>query len=221
VLAIKNRYDLAIVDAPLSEAEHLAKNFPPPKIILIASFLEWNKIEGEANLYGIRHFLARPVFMTNLLDVVNKAMGKKPSKDEAAQTACAETPDFRGVTALLAEDIAINREIFRALLEDTDIAIDEAENGKAAVKMYEENPGRYDLIIMDVQMPEMDGIEATKIIRAWEKEKRSGEIPIIAMTANVFKEDIDKCLEAGMNDHLKKPVEEKALLAKIAHYAKR
>jgi len=113
--------------------------------------------------------------------------------------------DFEGYTVLLVEDIEINREIVMALLEPTNIKIDCAENGEQAVEIFLDNPLKYDMIFMDIQMPEMDGYTATKIIRNSEVE-RSQEIPIVAMTANAFKEDIEKCLEAGMNGHIGKPL---------------
>jgi PAS domain S-box-containing protein len=128
-----------------------------------------------------------------------------------------ETPDLSGVNILLAEDMEINREIFAALLEATHITIDSAENGLAAVSKFSENPEKYDLIIMDVQMPEMDGYQATKTIRAMDNPKAKN-IPIIAMTANAFKEDVNRCLEAGMNDHLAKPIDEKSVIEKIVQY---
>ncbi|MDR2924081.1 MAG: response regulator [Treponema sp.] len=132
----------------------------------------------------------------------------------------AETPDLSGVNIILAEDMEINREIFSELLEETHIMIDTAENGLIAVSKFSENPEKYDLIIMDVQMPEMDGYQATKTIRAMDNPKAKN-IPIIAMTANAFKEDIDRCLEAGMNDHLAKPIDEKSVIEKIVRYSGR
>ena len=113
--------------------------------------------------------------------------------------------DFSVYTILLAEDIEINREIVAALLEPTRLNIDFAENGVQAVSMFEADPGRYDIILMDVQMPEMDGYEATRVIRALDAPGAK-TIPIIAMTANVFREDIQNCLDAGMNGHLGKPL---------------
>jgi PAS domain S-box-containing protein len=148
----------------------------------------------------------------------------KPLKEEATLNspeintgAAAETPDLSGVNIILAEDMEINREIFTSLLEETHITIDIAENGLAAVSKFRENPEKYDLIIMDVQMPEMDGYEATRTIRAMDMPKAKN-IPIIAMTANAFKEDIDHCLDAGMNDHLAKPIDEKSVIGKIMRY---
>jgi len=114
--------------------------------------------------------------------------------------------------------VEINREIFIALLEETRISIDIAENGLVAVTKFRESPDKYDLVIMDIQMPEMDGYQATRTIREMDLP-RAKIIPIIAMTANAFKEDIDRCLESGMNDHLAKPIDEKAVIEKIVYYS--
>jgi len=113
--------------------------------------------------------------------------------------------NFSGYTILVAEDVDINREILAALLEKTGITIVFAENGKLAVSMFQENSDKYNLILMDIHMPGMDGFTATRTIRALEFPKAKN-IPIIAMTANVFKEDIEKCLDSGMNDHIAKPI---------------
>jgi len=134
----------------------------------------------------------------------------------AATTAA--TPDFSDVYIILAEDVDINREIVLVLLEETHINIDIAENGLIALEKFKENPDRYDLIVMDVQMPEMDGYQTTRAIRALDIP-RAKTIPIIAMTANAFKEDIEKCLESGMDDHLAKPMDEKVVIEKIAYYS--
>jgi len=115
-----------------------------------------------------------------------------------------ETFSFVGRRLLLAEDIEINREIVLTMLEPTMLIIDCAENGAEAVRKFEKNPDRYDMILMDVEMPEMNGYEATRRIRSLDAGKAKS-IPIVAMTANVFREDIKKCLEAGMNGHLGKP----------------
>ncbi|MCL2059762.1 MAG: response regulator [Oscillospiraceae bacterium] len=125
--------------------------------------------------------------------------------------------NFSGHRILLAEDVEINREIVIALLEPTELLIDCAVNGAEAVDMFLANPARYDMIFMDLQMPEMDGYIATKNIRA-SGVVRSQTIPIIAMTANVFKEDVIKCLDAGMNDHIGKPIDIDELLMRIRKY---
>jgi CheY-like chemotaxis protein len=136
---------------------------------------------------------------------------------------------FEGRRILLVEDVDINREILVALLEPTGITIDCTENGLKALEMFQRDPGKYDMIFMDVQMPEMDGYEATSRIRAFEEERRKEfalefpkktpvlrkGIPIIAMTANVFREDIEKCLRSGMDDHVGKPLDLHEVLEKI------
>jgi CheY-like chemotaxis protein len=119
----------------------------------------------------------------------------------------------------LAEDVEINREIVLTLLEPTGLQIDCAENGVEAVKRFREASGAYDMIFMDVQMPEMDGYEATREIRAIEAELCSAsKVPIIAMTANVFREDIEKCLAAGMDGHVGKPLDLADVLAMLRTY---
>ena len=131
-----------------------------------------------------------------------------------------ELADLSGIHIILAEDIEVNQEIFIALLENTKISIDIAENGLIAVSKFKENPDKYDLIIMDVHMPVMDGYQATKAIRETGIPKAKS-IPIIALTASAFKEDIDRCVESGMNDHLSKPIVEKDVIEKIKLYARR
>jgi len=128
--------------------------------------------------------------------------------------------DFSGYHILLAEDIEINRDIVMALLEVTNIEIDCTENGVEACKIMSETPEKYDLIFMDLQMPEMGGIEAAYTIRNMDNE-HCRTLPIIAMTANAFKEDVDKCLEVGMNDHIAKPIDEKNVFEKLAAYLKK
>ncbi|MCL2208982.1 MAG: ATP-binding protein [Treponema sp.] len=118
--------------------------------------------------------------------------------------------DFKGKTALLAEDVDINREIVITLLEQTHLVIECAENGTEAVSMFKRSPEKYDLILMDIQMPQMDGYEATRVIRKMEAEHNGDlhkQVPIVAMTANVFREDVEKCFAAGMNDHIRKPID--------------
>jgi CheY-like chemotaxis protein len=122
------------------------------------------------------------------------------------------------------EDVEINREIVLALLEDTGLQIDCAINGAEAVRIFSAAPAQYELIFMDLQMPEMDGYEAARRIRAFEEQRRTllsehlKGVPIIAMTANVFREDIEKCLDAGMNDHVGKPLELNKVLEKLHAY---
>ncbi|MDL2206827.1 PAS domain-containing protein [Eubacteriales bacterium OttesenSCG-928-N13] len=129
----------------------------------------------------------------------------------------ADNVDFSKIKVLLAEDIEINREVVMALLSPTGIQIDCAENGLQAVEMFKMHPDRYDIILMDIQMPVMDGLSATIEIRALPLP-RAQTIPIVAMTANAFAEDVQRCREAGMNDHIAKPIEMDEVLNKIARY---
>jgi CheY-like chemotaxis protein/two-component sensor histidine kinase len=191
----------------------------PNTVVVMTSFLEWSQLEEAARAAGVVRFIAKPVFSSAIMDTINQVLGGGAGPELSPEIAGAGA-DFSGLSLLLAEDIEINREIFIALLEETKVAIDVAENGRAAVEKFRENPDKYDLIIMDVQMPEMNGYEATRAIRSLDL-KRAAAIPIIAMTANAFREDIDKCLQSGMNDHLTKPIDEKALIEKISFYAKR
>jgi signal transduction histidine kinase/PAS domain-containing protein len=144
---------------------------------------------------------------------------KRGEEKAEADSADAEPPieqieSFSGCRVLLAEDVEINREIVMTMMEPLELGIDCAANGNEAVRLYSSAPDRYDLIFMDVQMPEMDGFEATRNIRALETE-RAKTVPIIAMTANVFREDIEKCLAAGMNDHVGKPLDFNEVIKKL------
>jgi CheY-like chemotaxis protein len=124
---------------------------------------------------------------------------------------------FCGRHILIAEDVLINREIVQALIEHTGIDIDFAVDGAETVEKFSARPGMYDLILMDVQMPNMDGYEATRRIRS-SGLTGADSIPIIAMTANVFREDVERCRAAGMNDHLGKPIDAEEVIAKLRHY---
>jgi signal transduction histidine kinase/CheY-like chemotaxis protein len=128
--------------------------------------------------------------------------------------------DFSGKRILIAEDIEINKVIVSALLEDTGVDVDFAENGREVYEMFTASPDRYDMIYMDMQMPEIDGCEATVKIRE-SGVRGAGEIPIVAMTANAFAEDVERCLGAGMNDHISKPIDQSVLLKKTAIYTRK
>jgi len=186
-------------------------------VVIITSYLKWHLIEKYAMTNDLTRYITEPLFPSSVLDAINDVEGAMFKRLEKKTEAAAEIADLSGVHIILAEDIAINREIFIALLEQTRISIDVAENGLIAVSMFKQYPDKYDLIIMDIQMPDMDGYQATKAIRALGLP-RSATIPIIAMTANAFKEDIDRCIESGMNDHLAKPIDEKAVIEKITRY---
>jgi CheY-like chemotaxis protein/nitrogen-specific signal transduction histidine kinase len=150
-----------------------------------------------------------------------KQGARKAEKTESAGAPSADIKaadlNLKDYTILVAEDMDFNREVLSKYLEKTGVTIDFAFDGKIAIDKFKENPDKYKLIFMDINMPEMDGDEAAKAIRALDI-KRAKEIPIIAMTADVFKEDIEKCLSAGMNDHIPKPVVPKIILAKLKQY---
>ena len=160
------------------------------------------------------------IFNVLLIRVAEKTDGEGKSGLVGDEALLEEILSLKGYCLLLAEDIDINREIVISLLESTELAIDCAINGVSALEMFSNTPEKYDLIFMDVQMPQMDGLEATRRIRRLDLLKAK-EIPIIAMTANVFKEDIDKCLDAGMNGHIGKPLDLNEMMDILKHYLSR
>jgi len=149
---------------------------------------------------------------------INECMSAASSRHETGEGA-ENTEDgiFGGKRVLLAEDVEINSEILSALIEHTGVTLAYAEDGRKALDKFIEDPDAYDMILMDVHMPNMDGYEATRGIRALDSPKAK-TIPIIAMTANVFREDVERCRAAGMNDHLGKPINAAEVIAKMKEY---
>jgi signal transduction histidine kinase/CheY-like chemotaxis protein len=198
-------------------------------IIIMMSAVDWNTVENEAKQAGVDNFLPKPLFPSGVADCISRSLGI--SEQVASPEMGESLGHFEGKKLLLAEDVDINREIVMTLLEPTGLAIDCAENGLEAVKLFKQSPNSYDMIFMDVQMPEMDGYEATRQIRAFEAEQKPvhavasetyrdvpKQVPIIAMTANVFKEDIEHCLEAGMNGHVGKPLDLHDVMDKLHQF---
>jgi two-component system, sensor histidine kinase and response regulator len=186
-------------------------------IVIMLSSAEWTLIELPAKEAGVDKFIPKPIFPSSIADSINEAVGlrriRRPADKERDIIGI-----FAGFRILLAEDAEINAEIVKSLLEPTSIAIDCAVNGAEAVKLFSAaSEDRYQLIFMDVQMPEMDGLEATRRIRALNMP-HAKTIPIVAMTANVFKEDVDTCLAAGMNDHIGKPIDMDELIGRLNKY---
>ena len=184
--------------------------------VVMMSAVEWSVIAENAEEAGVNKFMPKPLFPSAIVDVINDCIGLDRLQTDQSD----EEPDlhnFEGMNILLAEDVEINQEIVKALLEPTGVSIDFAENGVEALNLFLESPNKYDLILMDVQMPEMDGLEATRRIRATDIP-RAVTIPIVAMTANVFKEDIEKCLEAGMDGHVGKPLNFNEVLDELSTY---
>jgi PAS domain S-box-containing protein len=187
-----------------------------PSVVVMISSADWAVIKEMALDAGVSKYLLKPLFSSAIIDCINDCLGfQVVGTDENSTTAAGGR--FAGKKLLIAEDVEINREIIMSLLEDTGISIDCAQNGLEAVDMVAASPTKYDAILMDVQMPKMDGYEATRRIRAM-TSPRSVNIPIIAMTAHVFKSDIEECIAAGMDDHIGKPIDIDDVLEKLHKY---
>jgi len=186
-----------------------------PAVLLLAC--DWSGIEDEAREAGISGFISKPLFPSTLSGALSAFAGR--GGEEAASAEKAVEQRLRGKRILLAEDNELNWEVAREMLSVLEMELDWVENGQACVARFEKSPaGYYDAILMDVRMPVMDGYEATAAIRGL--ERGDADIPIIAMTADAFSEDIQKCLERGMNDHLAKPIDVQAVASKLKKYLK-
>jgi len=186
--------------------------------VIMASAVDYSVIADSAKEAGVNMFIQKPLFPSIVLDAVSEYLGYTQQKTNETSDDFVDIEGiYKGRRILLAEDVEINREIVLALLEPTQLEIDCAENGKEAVRMFTESHDKYEAIFMDMQMPEMDGLEATRKIRSLDISKAK-TIPIIAMTANVFKEDIQNCLAAGMNSHIGKPLDFNEVLEVLQKY---
>jgi CheY-like chemotaxis protein len=205
-------------------------------VVIMISAAELSEVIEEAKNAGVDKFLAKPLFPSSIADIISESLAQGQRQQVKAEQAKISSL-FEGRHILLAEDVEINREIVLTLLESSGLEIDCAENGVEAVRMFTEAPHKYNMIFMDVQMPEMDGYEATRQIRAIEAKERGKttsmefpketpqllserpqSVPIIAMTANVFREDIEQCLEAGMTSHIGKPLDMDELFRTLRQY---
>ena len=182
--------------------------------VIILTGYNWDIIEDDAKRSRVDSILSKPLFSDSLQRTIYTVLAKRAGEDVSAitQPADEETKrDLAGRRVLMAEDVAQNAEILQDLLELEEIETEQAVNGQVAVQMFSEKPaGYYDAILMDVRMPIMDGLTATRTIRAMDRPDAK-TIPIIAMTANVFDEDVQRSMEAGMNAHLSKPIEPERL----------
>ncbi len=173
--------------------------------IIILTAYDWSDIEAEAKAAGVTAFCSKPMFMSDLRETLMSALGQKLT-DASQELLPEENADFKDRHILLVEDNELNREIAQEILQEYGFRVDTAENGAVAVeKVRTAAPGSYDLVLMDVQMPVMDGYTATRQIRALEDPALAG-IPILAMTANAFDEDRRNAMESGMNGFLSKPI---------------
>ena len=212
-----NDYRVVIVDLKMPDLDgvetirrihsEIDSNIP----ILLVSAYDWSDIDEEAKKVGVNGFLSKPLFRSTLYEKLNEILGNEVQVSEQEN----EYADLEGLNILVAEDNEINWEIISTLLSMYGITTERAENGRIAVeKMKAAKDGQYTLVFMDIQMPEMNGLDATRAIRQLENEYAS-KVPIIAMTADAFAENIAECLDAGMNGHIAKPIDIKLVLKEI------
>ena len=209
--ARREPYNLILVDWRMPDLDGVETTRQIRKIvghetpIIILTSYSWEDIAEEAKEAGVDTFAAKPLFAGMVMDEFREAFKKKHAQLER------KTADLKGRRVLLAEDVAVNAEIMMMVLSMREIEVEHAENGRIATEMFAAHePGYYDAVLMDMRMPEMDGLEATRTIRGMDREDAK-TIPIIALTANAFDEDVQRSMQAGLNAHLSKPVEPEAL----------
>ena len=202
-------YNLVLLDWKMPEmdgidvARQIRQRYAKETTVIILTSFNWDEIMEEAIHAGVDSFLAKPLFASNVIDEFER-IARKNSMSLFKEKSRAE---LKGRHILMAEDVLINAEIMEQIIMVRGAGIDHAENGKIVLDMFEKSEeGYYDAILMDVRMPEMDGLAATEAIRALDRPDAK-KIPIIAMTANAFDEDVQRSLQVGMNAHLSKPVE--------------
>jgi CheY-like chemotaxis protein len=206
-------YNLVLMDwsmpgmSGLEASNEIRKMFDRESTVVVLTAYNWDDIQEEAERVGVNSFLAKPLLTGNIINELERIA----RRNNMALFRKKNRADLSGRRVLLAEDMEINAEIMIDILEMEGVEADHAKNGKLAVEMFAQSGiGGYSAILMDVRMPEMDGLEATAAIRALRRED-AARIPIIALTANAFDEDVQRSLQAGMNAHLTKPVEPNVL----------
>ncbi|MDR1002736.1 MAG: response regulator [Oscillospiraceae bacterium] len=218
----KGGYSVMFVDKRMPDIdgleliERIRAEFGESVIVIMISSADWHDFKPRAEALGVRHFISKPLLPSRIVDCLNESLSghtylSVESKHEERQGI------FEGKRILLTEDMEINREILIAMLGGTKAEIVTACNGAEAVARFREAPDKVDLILMDIHMPEMDGYEATRRIRN-SGFTQSEQVPILALTANAFKEDILRCLKAGMNGHIAKPVQTDALFETLREF---
>ncbi len=215
-------FDIIFIDWKMPELDGIEltrlirQEFGDEVIVIMISAAEWAEVESDAKEAGVNNFISKPIFPSTLIDCVNEIFSKSGKIPAAVKDDDLEGI-FIGKRILLVEDVEINREILMVLLNSTGLEIVCAENGQDGVDKFLARDKEYDAILMDVQMPVMDGYEATRLIRESGKHL-AGRIPIIAMTANAFQEDVETCIAAGMNDHIAKPLDFDDMIQKLQLY---
>ena len=212
-----NQYDVAILDWKMpgmdgvTTVRHIRTEIDANIPILLISSYDWSDIEDTAKEAGVNGFISKPLFRSKLYEKLNELLGKEAKSIEPED----DYSDLAGLNILIAEDNNINWEIISAMLSMFGITTERAENGQICVeKMMEAGKGKYALIFMDIQMPIMNGLEATKNIRALD-DPWASSIPIIAMTADAFSENVAECMSVGMNGHIAKPIDMKLVIKEI------
>ena len=215
-------YDVCFIDWCMPEldgietARRMRSYVGPDVLIIIISAYDWSGIEEQAKAAGVNAFIAKPFFASNLYNML-LTVSRKPELGFSA-VGNKETYDFGGKKVLLVEDNELNMEIASELLKFVNLQVEHAENGKVAVNIFRNSKEKeYALIFMDIQMPLMNGYDAARCIRSSE-HPAAGTIPIIAMTANAFNDDVQAAFDAGMNGHLAKPIDVEVLYKTIARY---
>jgi signal transduction histidine kinase/DNA-binding response OmpR family regulator len=218
ILKQESKPEIILIDSRLAFSEEethllLTKTFELDKLILLVNPKDMSAHSKLAKSNGINKILLKPIKRKELFREVNKIINKQDDSlvDDAIEDEQKE--EIKAKHILLVEDNPDNRMLIKAYLKKTPHSLDEAENGSLAVEMYKKN--NYDLVLMDVQMPVMDGHESTRLIRAWEKEQGKKRTVIISLTAHAIREEIDKCMAAGCDAHLSKPVKKAILLQTI------
>lgn len=216
-------FDVCLLDWKMPEmdgaetAKKIREAVGDDMLIIIISAYDWTPIEEKAREAGVNAFVGKPFFASTLYDALSGATrntGKNKGKNQETDTSC----DLAGKRILLVEDNDFNREIAQEFLDMSHATVETAENGREAVDMFNASaPGYYDLVLMDVQMPLMDGYEATRAIRA-ASHADARKIPILAMTANAFSEDVANAMDSGMNDHIAKPIDVNDLFKMLRKY---
>ena len=211
--ARREPYNLILVDWQMPEMDGVETTRRIREIvgnesaIIILTAYRWDDVLEEALQAGVDSFIAKPLFAATVIEEFNSAVNRKGLMTKKLESKA----DLTGRRILLAEDVAINAEIMVMVLESRQMQVEVAENGRIAVDKFAEHPaGYYDAILMDMRMPEMDGLEATQTIREMDREDAK-TLPIIALTANAFDEDVQRSMQAGLNAHLSKPVQPELL----------